>query len=63
MLKIRSGQDLYFEAFLDQRLRKGVGGRGLATNSSPKTAKILPQNYVLLLIRGHRKKGAEKGPI
>ena len=39
----------------------GVGGRGLATHSAQNTAKILPQNCVLLLTRGHRKKGAEKG--
>ena len=43
-----------------QRFRKGVGGRRLATNSSPNAAKCVPQNYVLLLKRGHRKKAAEK---
>ena len=45
-----------------QRFRKGVGGRGLATNSTQNTANILPQNCVLLLIRGHRERGADKGP-
>ena len=45
----------------DQRFRKGVGGqRGLATSSAQNTAKIVPQSCVLLLIRGDRKKGAEK---
>ena len=29
-----------------QRFRKGVGGRGLATNRAPNTAKIDPQNCV-----------------
>ena len=46
----------------NQRFRKGVGGRGLATDSARNTAKNVPQNCVLLLIRGHRKKGAEKRP-
>ena len=46
----------------NQGFRKGVGGRGLATNSAQNTAKILPWKCVLLLIRGRRKKAAEKGP-
>ena len=44
-----------------QRFRKGVGGRGLATNNAQNTAKTVSQNSVLLLIRGHRKKRQEKG--
>ena len=44
----------------DQRFRKGVGGRGLATNNAQHTAKIVSQNGVLLLIRAHRKKRTEK---
>ena len=45
------------------RFRKGVGGRRLATNSAQNAAKTkTPQNCVLLLIRGHRKKGAAKRP-
>ena len=43
-----------------QRFRKGVGGRGLATNSAQNTAKHVSQNSVPLLIRGHRKKKTEK---
>ena len=39
-----------------------VGGRGLATSSAQNTAQNVPQNCVLLLIRGHRKKGTEKRP-
>ena len=37
-------------------------GRGLATNKSKNRAKLALQNCVLLLLRGHRKKGAEKMP-
>ena len=44
---------------VNQRFRKGVGGRGLATNSTQNTANILPQNCVILLIRGHRERGLE----
>ena len=43
-----------------QRFRKGVGGRGLETNSAQNTAKNAPQNCVVLLIRGHRKRGYRK---
>ena len=46
---------------LFQRFRKEVGGRGLATNNAQNTAKIVSQNGVLLLIRGHRKRGQKKG--
>ena len=46
----------------NQRFRKGVGKRGLATNNTQNTAKLVPQNYVLPFIRGHRKKGAEERP-
>ena len=45
-----------------QRFRKGVGGRGLATNKPPKTARKIVQKYVPLLLSGHRKKGTEKRP-
>ena len=34
----------------------------MATNSAQNTAKNVPQNCALLLIRGHRRKRAEKGP-
>ena len=44
----------------NQRFRKGVGGRGLATNKPPKRAQKVLQKCVPLLLRGHRKKGAEK---
>ena len=37
---------------MNQRFRKGVGGRGLAANSAQNTAKIVLQNCVLPLIRG-----------
>ena len=33
----------------EERFRKGVGGRGLATNSAQNRAKIVIQNCVLLL--------------
>ena len=36
----------------DQKFRKGVGGRGLATNKAQNTTRKGPQNCVLLLIRG-----------
>ena len=45
-----------------QKFRKGVGGRGLASNSAQNTAKMGPQDCALLLIRGHRKKGQKKRP-
>ena len=38
-----------------QRFRKGVGGRGLATNPKKFSRNVSP-----LLLRGHRKKGTEK---
>ena len=47
-------------ALKNQRFRKGVGGRGLATNSAQNAAENVPQNCVFLLIRGHRQKGAAK---
>ena len=43
-----------------QKFRKGVGGRGLATSRVQYAAKKGPRNWVPLLIRGDRKKGAEK---
>ena len=48
----------------NQRFRKGVGRRGLATNGAQNTAKSVPQNCVLLLIRGRgakEKRGQQKG--
>ena len=42
----------YFQRFRFQK--------GLATHSTQNTAKIIPQNCVLLLIRGHRKKTCRK---
>ena len=46
----------------NRRFRKGVGGRGLATNKpSKKSTKVL-QKCVPILLRGHRKKGTEKRP-
>ena len=45
-----------------QRFRRGVGGRGLATNKPPKRAQKVLQQCVPLLLRGHRKKGTEKRP-
>ena len=45
-----------------RRYRKGVGGRGLATNKPPKRAQKVLQKYVPILLRGHRKKGTEKRP-
>ena len=54
---LRSGRDLYlglsrYRALGSpyRRLRKGVGGRGLATDRAPTAAKIVPQNCVLLLL-------------
>ena len=46
------------------RFRKGVRGRGLATNSARNTAQIVPKNYVLLLTRGHSlgERVQKKGP-
>ena len=45
-----------------RRFRKGVGGRGLATNIAQNTAEIVLQNYVLLLLRGGiGKRVQEKG--
>ena len=44
------------------RFRKGVGGKGLAANKPPKRAKKVLQKCVLLLLRGHRRKGTEKRP-
>ena len=41
---------------------KGVGGRGLAMNGGQLTAEFVPQDRVLRLLRGHRKKGAENRP-
>ena len=42
---------------------KGLADRwGLATNSAQNAAKNVPQNCVLLIRRGHRKKGSEKRP-
>ena len=45
-----------------RRFRKGVGGRGLATNKTPKRASKVFQKCVPILLRGHRKKGTEKRP-
>ena len=45
-----------------RRFRKGVGGRGLATNKPPKRATKVRQTCVPILLRGHRKKGTEKRP-
>ena len=42
---------------------KRVGWRGLATNSAQNTAIILPQNGVLLLIRGHLKNAEKRARI
>ena len=50
----------YWEA--SQRFRKGVGGRGLATNRCQNTAKIDPQNCVPLLPRVAYEKGHRKRP-
>ena len=47
---------------LNQRFRKGVGGRGLATNKPPNRAQKVLQKCVPILLRGHRKKGTEKRP-
>ena len=47
---------------LFQRFRKGVGGRGLATNKPRKRAQKVLQKCVPILLRGHRKKGTEKRP-
>ena len=52
----------FFTVSFCQRFRKGVGGRGLAINKPPKRAQKVPQKCVPLLLRGHRKKGAEKRP-
>ena len=49
-------------AEISQRFRKGVGGRGLATDRARNGAHIVPQNCVHLLLREDRKKGAEKMP-
>ena len=45
-----------------RRFRKGVGGKGLATNKPPKRAQTILQKCVPLLLMGHRKKGTEKRP-
>ena len=45
-----------------QRFRKGVGGRGLATNKLPKRAQKVLQKCVTILLSGRRKKGTEKRP-
>ena len=47
---------------MNQRFRKGVGGRELAINKPPKTGQKVRQKCVPLLLRGDRKKGAEKTP-
>ena len=44
------------------RFRKGVGGRGLATNKPLKRGQKVLQKCVPILPRGHRKKGTEKSP-
>ena len=44
-----------------QRFRKGVGGMGLATNKPPKRAQKVLQKCVPIFLRGHRKKGTERG--
>ena len=46
----------------NRRFRKGVGGRGLATNKNPKKSPKVLQKCVPILLRGHRKKGTEKRP-
>ena len=43
-----------------RRFRKGVGGRGLATNKPPKRAQKVLQKSVPILLRGHRKKRVQK---
>ena len=45
-----------------QRFRKGVGGKGLATDKPPKRAQKVLQKFVPLLLSGHRKKGTENRP-
>ena len=52
----------YEGATISERFRKGVGGRGLATNKPPKRAQKVLQKWVRLLLRGHREKGTEKRP-
>ena len=48
---------------LFQRFRRGVGGKGLATNCAQNTAKIVPLRIVFSYsYGGHRKKGTEKRP-
>ena len=44
------------------RFEQWLGGRKLATSRAQSTARIVPQNCVLLPIRGAYKKGAEKRP-
>ena len=51
-----------FSAKEAPRFRKRVGGRGLATKRPPKRAPKVLQKSVPILLRGHRKKGTEKGP-
>ena len=53
---------VFFADCQNQRFRKGVGGRGLATNKAPKRAQKALQKCVPILLRGHRKKGTEKRP-
>ena len=53
---------LFGENAFFQRFRKGVGGRGLANNGGQITAKFIPQDSVLRLLKRHRKKGAENRP-
>ena len=49
--------------FMSEVSKRGWrGGGGVGDQQRPKYSKKCPQNCVLLLIRGHRKKGAEKGP-
>ena len=43
------------------KFRKGVGGRGLATNKPKKGAPKVLQKYVSLLVRGHRKRVQKRG--
>ena len=52
----------YHDIQNDRRFRKGVGGRGLATNKPPKRAQKVLLKCVPILLRGHRKKGTEKRP-
>ena len=51
-----------FFRYMSEVFKKGLAGGGWRPTAPKKTAKIVPQNCVLLLIRGHRKKGTGKRP-